>query len=428
MLSRFSTGLQCLGRRLTSISSQRFSTDSISDHSSAINGLTPDQAELRSSVRKFLDKELPLDLVGKIDKDGHYPGFRDFFKKLGSMGLLGPTVSREYGGLDLTYLDHCIIMEEISRSSAALGLSYGAHTNLCINQIFVNGNEEQKAKYLPGLIDGSKIGSLAMSETGAGSDVVSMKTKAEKKGDYYVINGSKFWITNGAEADVVFLYARTSDKGITAFIIEKGMEGFSLGQQIDKLGMRGSPTTELLFQDLKVPEKNIVGGLNNGVYVLMSGLDKERLVLAAGPVGIMQMACELAFDYTHQRNQFGKPIGTFQILQAKMADMYVALSVSRAYVYNVARAITNYYARKDIDIKGPSPYTKDCAGVILYTGEAGTKVALDAVQLLGGNGYANEYHVGRLVRDAKLYEIGAGTSEIRRWLIGRELNKAYLGK
>lgn len=296
------------------------------------HGLTAEQAELRATARTFAEKELPQPLVQQIDKDSNWSGFREFWRKAGSMGFMGPTASPKYGGLDLGYFEHVLIMEEISRASGAIGLSYGAHSNLCVNQINLNGTERQKEKYLPKLIDGSWVGSLAMSEPGAGSDVVSMKLRAEKKGDYYVLNGSKFWITNGSEADVVFVYAKTGDKKITAFLVEKGMPGFSVGQTIDKLGMRGSPTAELIFEDCKIPAENIVGGLDKGVYVLMSGLDYERLVLTGGPLGIMQAACDLAFDYAHQRVQFEQPIATFQLLQGKMADMYTRLGACRAYL------------------------------------------------------------------------------------------------
>ncbi|CAF0922444.1 unnamed protein product [Brachionus calyciflorus] len=338
---------------------------------------------------------------------------------MGELGLLGVTVSSEYGGSDLGYFEHCLIMEEISRASGAVALSYGAHTNLCINQINRNGNEEQKQKYLPKLISGDHIGALAMSESGAGSDVVSMKLKAEKKGDYYVLNGHKFWITNGPDADVLLVYAKTNHSskpqhGISTFLIEKGMPGFKTMPKLDKLGMRGSNTCELVFEDCKVPVKNLVGQENKGVYVLMSGLDLERLVLAAGPLGLMQAACDISFEYAHLRKAFGQPIGQFQLLQGKMADMYTTLNASRAYLYNVAKA-----ADKGI------VSSKDCAGVILYLAEKATQVALDAIQILGGNGYINDYPTGRILRDAKLYEIGAGTSEIRRLIIGRSLNDEY---
>ena len=400
---------------------------SLEDNGNALNGLSEEQIELRTNVRKFVEKELTEQTVQQMDKTSEWSEFRQFWRKLGSMGLLGVTADAQYGGLELGYLEHSLVMEEMSRCCGAIALSYGAHSNLCVNQLTINGNEEQKHKYLPKLIDGSYVGSLAMSEAGSGSDVVSMRTTAEKHKDYYVLNGSKFWITNGAEADVVFVYAKTSDKGITPFIIEKGMEGFKVGQKIDKLGMRGSPTAELLFDNCKVPAANMVGQLNKGVYVLMSGLDYERLVLSGGPLGLMQAACELSFNYAHQRNQFGQPIGHFQILQAKMADMYTTLSSSRAYLYNTARAVDAYKKQsgKNMAVANSSPFTKECAGVILSLSEKATQVALDAIQIMGGNGYSNEYSAGRILRDAKLYEIGAGTQEIRRWLIGRQINKLY---
>lgn len=390
-----------------------------------IHGLTPEQRELRSNVRTFVEKELPTPIVLQMDKDGKWDHFRAFWKTLGSMGLLGPTADTAYGGLGLGYFDHTLIMEEISRACPAIGLSYGAHSNLCVNQINLNGTDEQKEKYLPKLIDGSFIGSLAMSEAGSGSDVTSMKLRAESKGDYFVLNGSKFWITNGSEADVLFVYAKTSEKGITAFLIDKDFEGFSVGTKLDKLGMRASPTAELIFQDCKVPKSNIVGNINEGVYVLMSGLDYERLVLTGGSLGIMQRAVEESFAYAHERKQFGQPIGKFQLLQGKMADMHVKLSACRSYLYNTARAVDAHLKGTKGSRKGTSRFTKDCAGVILYLGEAATQVCLDGIQILGGNGYTNDYILGMLWRDAKLYEIGAGTSEIRRWLIGREINKDY---
>jgi isovaleryl-CoA dehydrogenase len=407
---------------------QLFSGLSIETNADILHGLHEQQIELRSNVRKFVEKELPQDLVQQMDKDSHWSGFRQFWTKLGNMGLMGVTAESRFGGLQLGYFEHCIIMEEISRCCPAIGLSYGAHSNLCVNQLTLNGSEEQKCKYLPKLIDGSFVGALAMSEVSSGSDVTSMRTTAQKHKDYYVLNGSKFWITNGSEADVVFVYAKTSDKGITPFIVEKGMEGFSIGQKIDKLGMRGSPTAELIFDNCKVPVSNMVGNLDNGVYILMSGLDYERLVLSAGPLGIMQSACEQAFQYAHQRFQFDQPIGQFQLLQGKMADMYTRLSSSRSYLYNIARAIDRFKTimGSNASLKGTSPLTKDCTGVILLLSETATQISLDAIQILGGNGYSNEYSVGRLLRDAKLYEIGAGTSEIRRWLIGREINKEYL--
>lgn len=348
-----------------------------------------------------------------------YRDLRNFWKKLGDLGALGITAKSEYGGSDGNYLDHVIIMEELSRASGSIALSYGAHSNLCINQIHRNGTEEQKHKYLPKLCSGEHIGALAMSEAGSGSDVVSMKLLAEKKNDYFVFNGTKCWITNGPDADTLIVYARTDrntkpQHGITAFIVEKDFPGFTTGPKFDKLGMRGSNTCELIFEECKVPATNILGELNKGVYVLMSGLDFERLVLAAGPVGLMQSACDVAFDYAHVRKQFNKKIGEQQLLQGKMADMYTTLNACRSYLYGVSRSCLSGKAN-----------SKDCAGVILYCAENGTRVALDAIQILGGNGYINEYAAGRIMRDAKLYEIGAGTSEIRRLLIGRTLNKEY---
>jgi isovaleryl-CoA dehydrogenase len=342
-----------------------------------------------------------------------------FWKKLGSIGLLGITAPDQYGGSSLGYLEHTIVMEEISRVSAAIGLSYGAHSNLCVNQIVRNGSEEQKEKYLPKLIDGEHIGALAMSEVSSGSDVVSMKLKAEKKGDYYILNGSKFWITNGPDADVLLVYAKTDpskkEHGITTFVIEKGMEGFTTGLKLDKLGMRGSSTGELIFDNCKVPATNVIGDVNKGVYILMSGLDYERCVLAGGPVGIMQACIDTSFPYMHMREQFNQKIGHFQLLQGKMADMYTRLSACRSYVYSVARSCDS----------GARASSKDCAGALLYAAENCTQVALDAIQCLGGNGYINDYPTGRYLRDAKLYEIGAGTSEVRRWLLGRSFNDLF---
>lgn len=341
----------------------------------------------------------------------------DLWQKMGDMGLLGITAPTEYGGLGLGYSEHCVVMEELSRASGSVALSYGAHSNLCVNQIVRNGNEEQKKKYLPKLITGEYIGALAMSEPGAGSDVMSMKLRAEKKGNKWVLNGNKMWITNGPDAHVLVVYAKTDPtaapgKSVTAFLVERGMKGFSTAQKLDKLGMRGSNTCELVFEDCEVPEENVMGGVGSGAKVLMSGLDYERLVLAAGPLGLMQAAMDVTIPYMHERKQFGQRIGDFQLMQGKIADMYTKLSASRAYVYSVARAV---------DSKSQSRY--DCAGVILYTAERATEVALDAIQALGGNGYINDFPTGRILRDAKLYEIGAGTSEIRRMLIGRELMK-----
>lgn len=368
----------------------------------------------------------------KLDRLPHtelWSGFRHFWQKLGTMGFLGPTIDPIYGGLGLGYLDHISLVEEISRMDAGLALSYGAHSNLCVNQISLNGSEEQKAKYLPKLIDGSYIGSLAMSESNAGSDVTSMKLKAEKNGDYYILNGSKYWITNASLADVVFVYAKTSERGISAFIVEKGMPGFSVGEKIDKISMRSSPTAELIFEDCKVPATQMVGRENEGVYVLMSGLDYERLVLSGGPIGIAQRVIEETFSYTHVRKQFSKPLARFQLIQGKLADMLTKLSSSRAYLYSTARAID--IAKKEnikLNKSSTSRFTRHCAGSLMMCAEMATQLALDGIQLHGGNGYTNEYVVSKCLRDAKLYEIGAGTSEIRRWLIGREINKDYFGE
>ncbi|MEL0192719.1 MAG: isovaleryl-CoA dehydrogenase, partial [Halieaceae bacterium] len=338
----------------------------------------------------------------------------DLWKKLGDLGLLGITASEEFGGSAMGYLAHSVVMEELSRASAAVGLSYGAHSNLCVNQIQKNGTQEQKAKYLPGLCSGEHVGALAMSEPGAGSDVVSMKLRADKKGDRYILNGNKMWITNGPDADTYVIYAKTKpdagSKGITAFIVERDFPGFSRAQKLDKLGMRGSNTCELVFEDCEVPRENILGEENRGVTVLMSGLDYERAVLSGGPVGIMQACLDITVPYVHQRKQFDQSIGEFQLVQGKLADMYTLTSASRAFLYAVGSALDRGEDSR-----------KDAAAVILYTAEMATKCALDAIQLLGGNGYINEYPTGRLLRDAKLYEIGAGTSEIRRMLIGREL-------
>ncbi|WP_107677264.1 isovaleryl-CoA dehydrogenase [Agrobacterium sp. LAD9] len=375
--------------------------------------LGPEIAALRDSARAFADDKI-APLAAEIDRDDQFP--RKLWPQMGELGLHGITVSEEFGGADMGYLAHCVAMEEISRASASIGLSYGAHSNLCINQIHRWGTEDQKRRYLPKLVSGEHVGSLAMSETEAGSDVVSMRLKAEHKGDHYVLNGTKMWITNGHEADTLVVYAKTDmsagPRGITAFLIEKGFKGFRPAQKLDKLGMRGSPTSELIFEDCEVPEENILGRLNDGVTVLMSGLDYERAVLAAGPVGIMQAAIDLVLPYARERKQFGKPIGEFQLVQGKLADIYSAMNASRAYVYAVARACDNGRITR-----------QDAAGAILFAAERATQVALDAIQLLGGSGYVNESPAGRLLRDAKLYEIGAGTSEIRRMLIGRELVK-----
>ena len=366
---------------------------------------------LRDSVEQFTSKEI-TPRAAEVDRDNQFP--TDLWRKFGDLGLLGMTVSEQYGGVDLGYLAHVVTVEEIARGSASIALSYGAHSNLCVNQISCNGTAAQKAKYLPKLLTGEHIGALAMSEPNAGSDVVSMKLRADKKGDTYILNGTKMWITNGPDADTYVIYAKTDlpadARGITAFIVERGFSGFSQAAKLDKLGMRGSNTCELIFQDCEVPAENILGSLNQGVKVLMSGLDYERVVIAAISIGIMQASLDLVLPYIHQREQFGRPIGEFQLMQGKIADMYTALNASRAYLYAVAQACD----------RGES-VRKDSAAAILMCAENGTKLALDAIQSLGGNGYMNDCPAGRLLRDAKLLEIGAGTSEIRRMLIGREL-------
>ncbi len=371
-----------------------------------------DNEALRETVFKFAQKEI-APLADKIDKENSFPN--QLWKKIGELGLLGITADTKYGGSEMSYLSHCIAMEEISRASASVGLSYGAFSNLCVNQINRNGNEEQKEKYLPSLCKGEKVGALAMSETGSGSDVVSMKLHAEKQGNNtYLLNGSKMWITNGPDADTLVVYAKTDpkggSKGITAFIIEKTMTGFSTGKKLDKLGMRGSNTAELIFENCPVPEENILGEEGKGSAILMSGLDYERVVLAAGPLGIMAAAMDVVVPYIHERKQFGKSIGEFQMMQSKIADMYTTMNACRSYVYEVAKACDRGETTR-----------KDAAGCILYAAEKATQLSLEAIQALGGNGYTNDFPVGRLLRDAKLYEIGAGTSEIRRMLIGREL-------
>ncbi len=368
---------------------------------------------LRDSVRQFAQEEI-APIADQVDREAHFP--RALWRKMGELGLLGITVGEEFGGAELGYLEHVIAMEEISRASASVGLSYGAHSNLCVNQLAKNGNQAQKRKYLPKLISGEQVGALAMSETEAGSDVVSMRLRADKQGDRFVLNGSKMWITNGPDADTLIVYAKTdaaaASRGITAFIVEKGFKGFSTSPKLDKLGMRGSSTCELVFRDCEVPEENVLGRIGGGVRVLMSGLDYERLVLCGGPLGIMAACLDVVIPYVHERKQFGKAIGEFQLMQGKLADMYVDYHACRAYVYAVAQACD----------RGES-VRKDCAGAILYSAEKATWMAGQAIQALGGNGYINEHPTGRLWRDAKLFEIGAGTSEIRRMLIGRELFK-----
>ena len=377
-------------------------------------GLGEEIDMLRETVRGFSDAKV-APIADEIDRSDEFP--RHLWPEMGALGLHGITVEEDWGGTGMGYLAHCVAMEEVSRASASVGLSYGAHSNLCVNQINRHGTEEQKRRYLPPLITGEHLGALAMSEPGAGSDVVSMRLRADKRGnDRYVLNGTKLWITNAHYAETLVVYAKTEPeagpRGITAFLVEKGFKGFRPAQKLDKLGMRGSPTSELVFEDCEVPAENVLGKVNEGVRVLMSGLDYERAVLAAGPLGIMQACLDVCVPYVHERKQFGQPIGEFQLIQAKMADMYTALNACRAYVYAVARACDRGQTTR-----------KDAAGAILYAAEAATRMALDAIQILGGNGYINDYPTGRLLRDAKLYEIGAGTSEIRRMLIGRELFK-----
>ena len=374
-------------------------------------GLGNDVDMLRDTVSGFAQDHI-APRAAEIDRSNTFP--RELWPEMGKLGLLGITAAEEYGGAGLGYLAHCVAMEEVSRASASIGLSYGAHSNLCVNQISRNGTDAQKRKYLPKLISGEHVGALAMSEPGAGSDVVSMRTRADKRGDRYILNGTKMWITNGPLAETIVVYAKTDAtagaRGMTAFIVENGFKGFSTAQKLDKLGMRGSDTGELVFQDCEVPEENVLGAVGNGVNVLMSGLDYERVVLSAGPLGIMQACMDVVIPYVHERTQFGQPIGRFQLIQAKLADMYVTMNAAKSYVYAVAKACDSGRVTRE-----------DAAGAILYAAERATWMALEAIQCLGGNGYINDYPTGRLLRDAKLYEIGAGTSEIRRMLIGREI-------
>ncbi|EED17498.1 isovaleryl-CoA dehydrogenase IvdA, putative [Talaromyces stipitatus ATCC 10500] len=382
-----------------------------------------DLLQLRESVQEFTRREIPEEVAARTDQQNDFPA--EMWKKLGEAGFLGVTADEEYGGLGMGYQAHCTVLEEISRASGSIGLSYAAHSQLCVNQLSLNANAEQKAKYLPGLISGDKIGALAMSEHSAGSDVVSMKTTAKAVDGGWLLNGTKMWITNGPDADYIVVYAKTepekASKGISAFIVEKTPKGFSCARKLDKLGMRGSNTGELVFEDVFIPKENLLGELNRGVKVLMEGLDLERLVLSAGPLGIMQAALDLVLPYTHIRKQFNTPIAHNQLIQGKLADMYTKLAASRAYTYATAKSIDESSAAPS----GTLIRTQDCAGAILYAAERATECALDAIQLMGGNGYINEIAAGRLLRDAKLYEIGAGTSEIRRMVIGRAFNKEY---
>ncbi|KLO19226.1 acyl-CoA dehydrogenase NM domain-like protein [Schizopora paradoxa] len=388
----------------------------VSQYNQSVAGLSPEQVEFRDAVVQFAETEV-APRAEEIDRTNTFP--IDLWPKLGAMGLLGVTISPDYGGLGLGYFNHTLAMEELSRASGSVALSYGAHSNLCVNQIHRHGTPAQKEKYLPDLVSGKKIGSLAMSEPESGSDVISMKLRAQKVDGGYVLNGNKFWITNGPVASTLVVYAKTEpekgSKGITTFIIEKGWKGFSTHQKLDKFGMRGSDTCELVFEDCFVPEENVLGQVNKGAGVLMSGLDLERLVLSGGPLGLMQAAFDYAVEYVHDRKQFGKPIGTFQLMQAKIADMYTKLNASRAYVYAVARACDEGKVSR-----------RDCAGAILYSTEKAVEVASEAMQCLGGNGYINEFPVGRILRDSRLYTVGAGTQEIRRMLIGREFNEQFL--
>ncbi|KAJ5672519.1 hypothetical protein N7507_001646 [Penicillium longicatenatum] len=418
------TSTRSLRRTAIPALAQGFARSVSTKHPAGFTPPTEDElVELRERVQDFTRREIPAEVAARTDEQNNFPA--EMWKKLGDAGFLGITADEAYGGLGMGYQAHCVVMEEISRASGSIGLSYAAHSQLCVNQLSLKGNEKQKERFLPGLLAGEKVGALAMSEHSAGSDVVSMKTNAKEVDGGWVLNGTKMWITNGPEADFVVVYAKTQpdkgSKGITAFVVEKGFEGFSCAQKLDKLGMRGSNTGELVFDNVFVPRENVLGELNRGVRVLMEGLDLERLVLSAGPLGIMQAALDLVLPYTHTRKQFGTPIAHNQLIQGKLADMYTKLAASRAYTYTTARQVDNGAAASDpLVIR-----TQDCAGAILYAAERATECALDAIQLMGGNGYINEISAGRLLRDAKLYEIGAGTSEIRRMVIGRAFNKEY---
>ncbi|KAF5358425.1 hypothetical protein D9756_001463 [Leucocoprinus leucothites] len=402
-------------RKPTSLPRAIIQKRSISLYNSDVSGLTDEDLEFRNAVVDFAQKEV-APRAAEIDKTNTFP--TDLWEKLGSMGLLGITVDQKYGGLNLGYLQHTLAMEALSEASGSVALSYGAHSNLCVNQIHRHGTEAQKEKYLKDLVNGTKVGSLAMSETGSGSDVVSMRLKAEKVQGGWKLNGNKFWITNGPVASTLVVYAKTApelgSKGITAFLIQRDFEGFSTSQKLDKFGMRGSDTCELVFENCIVPEENVLGQVNKGAAVLMSGLDLERIVLSGGPLGLMQAAFDYAVEYVHDRKQFGQPVGTFQLMQAKIADMYTKLNASRSYVYSVARACDRGRVSR-----------RDCAGAILYSTEKAVEVALEGMQCLGGNGYINDYPMGRFLRDSRLYTVGAGTQEIRRMLIGREFNEQF---
>ncbi|KAL1958686.1 hypothetical protein VTO42DRAFT_4029 [Malbranchea cinnamomea] len=421
LLSRAPRALYRPKRQLVQLTSWRAAS---TKHPKGFVPPTEDELqELRENVQEFTRREIPEEVAARTDRENNFPA--EMWRKFGEAGFLGVTADQQYGGLGMGYQAHCVVLEEISRASGSIGLSYAAHSQLCVNQISLNANPEQKARFLPGLISGEKVGALAMSEHSAGSDVVSMKTTAKVVDGGFLLNGTKMWITNGPDADYIVVYAKTEpekgSKGITAFVVEKTFKGFSCARKLDKLGMRGSNTGELIFEDVFVPNENVLGEVNRGVKVLMEGLDLERLVLSAGPLGIMQSCLDLVLPYTHTRKQFNAPIAHNQLVQGKLADMHTKLSASRAYTYATARKIDNAAASEE---NIPIP-TEDCAGAILYAAERATECALDAIQLMGGNGYINEIPAGRFLRDAKLYEIGAGTSEIRRMLIGRIFNRRY---